>query len=98
MLKGQKTYTQEFKHEAVRLAQTSGKSITQVARDLGISDTSIHQWRKELDEHATEAFSGSGHQTAIEEENRRLKRENDVLRQERDILKKAVGIFSRVQQ
>ena len=41
---------------------------------------------------------GSGHQTAIEEENRRLKRENDVLRQERDILKKAVCIFSRGQQ
>lgn len=60
MPKGQKTYTQEFKHEAVRLAQTSGKSITQVARDLGISDTSIHQWRKELDEHATEAFQGVG--------------------------------------
>jgi transposase len=98
MPKVQKTYTQEFKREAVRLAQTSGKSITQVARDLGISDTSIHQWRKELAEHASEAFPGSGHQTAIEEENRRLKRENDVLRQERDILKKAVGIFSRGQQ
>lgn len=80
MPKGQKTYTQEFKHEAVRLAQTSGKPITQVARDLGISDTRVHQWRKELAEHASEAFPGSGHQTAIEEENRRLKRENEVLR------------------
>ena len=38
----QKTYTAEFKREAVRLAQTSGKSITQVARELGISDTPIH--------------------------------------------------------
>lgn len=98
MQKGQKTYTPEFKREAVRLAQTSGKSITQVARELGISDTSIHQWRKELAEHSSEAFPSSGHQTAIEEENRRLKRENEVLRQERDILKKAVGIFSRGQQ
>jgi transposase len=78
MPKVQKTYTQEFKREAVRLAQTSGKSITQVARDLGISDTSIHQWRKNLAEHASEAFPGSGNQTAIGEENRRLKRENDV--------------------
>jgi transposase len=40
-----KTYTQEFKREAVRLAQTSGKPITQVARELGISDASIHHWR-----------------------------------------------------
>ena len=83
-----KTYTQEFKREAVRLAQTSGKPITQVARELGISDASIHQWRKELAEHGAEAFPGSGHQTALEEENRRLKRELERTRQERDILKK----------
>ena len=48
MAKVQKTYTIEFKREAVRLAQTSGKPIAQVARELGISDTSIHQWRKRL--------------------------------------------------
>jgi transposase len=79
----------------VRLAQTSGKPIAQVACELGISDTSIHQWRKELAEHGKDAFPGSGHQTPLEEENRRLKRENEILRQERDILKKVVSIFSR---
>jgi transposase len=94
MAKGHKTYTQEFKREAVRLAQTSGKLIAQVARELGISDASIHQWRKELAEHGPEAFPGSGHQTALEEENRRLKRELERTRQERDILKKTVSIFS----
>ncbi len=82
-----RTYTQEFKREAVRLAQTSGKPIAQIARELGISDASIHQWRKELAEHGAEAFPGSGHQTALEEENRRLKRELERTRQERDILK-----------
>ena len=75
MTKVQKTYTQEFKREAVHLAQTSGKPIAQVARELGISDTSIHQWRKELAEHGQEAFPGSGHQMAQEEELRRLKRD-----------------------
>ena len=88
MAKVQKVYTKEFKQEAVRLAQTSGKSIAQVARELGISDTSIHQWRRELSEYGKEAFPGKGHQTQLEEENRRLKRENEVLRQEREILKK----------
>jgi transposase-like protein len=43
MQKVQKTYTQEFKREAVRLAQTSGKPIAQVARELGISDSSIQE-------------------------------------------------------
>ena len=75
MTKVQKTYTQEFKREAVHLAQISGKPIAQVAREPGISDTSIHQWRKELAEHGQEAFPGSGHQTAQEEELRRLKRD-----------------------
>jgi transposase len=91
----QKTYTREFKEEAVRLAQTSGKPITQIARELGISNTSIHQWRREVTEHGSEAFPGSGHQTALEEENRRLKRERERAQQERDILKKVVSIFSR---
>jgi len=42
MAKVQKVYTREFKEEAVLLAQSSGKPITQVAREPGISDTSIH--------------------------------------------------------
>jgi transposase len=95
MAKVQKTYTREFKEEVVRLAQTSGKPITQVARELGISDTSIHQWRKELAQHGSEAFPRKGHQTELEEENRRLKRELERVQQERDVLKKVVSIFSR---
>jgi transposase len=95
MAKVQKVYTREFKEQAVQLAQTSGKPITQVARELGISDTSIHQWRKELAQHDKEAFPGSCHQTPLEEENRRLKRELERVQQERDILKKVVSIFSR---
>lgn len=97
MQKVQKTYTAEFKREAVQLAQSSGKPIAQVARELGISDTSIHQWRKELGEHGREAFPGSGHQSAQEEELRRLKRELERTQKERDILKKALAIFSQHQ-
>jgi len=88
MGKIQKVYPRAFKEEAVRLAATSGKSVAPVARELGISDSAIHGWRRELAEHGQEAFSGKGHQTALEEENRRLKRENESLRQECEILKK----------
>ncbi len=95
MAKVQKIYTREFKEEAVRLAQISGKPIAQVARELVISDTSIHQRRKELAQHGKEAFPGSGHQTALEEENRRLKGELERVQQEREILKKVLSIFSR---
>jgi transposase len=43
------------------------------------------KWRKKLAEHGSEAFPGSGHQTAQEEEVRRLKRELEIVKQERDI-------------
>ena len=63
MAKAQKTYAQELKREAVRWAQTSGKPIAQAPRELGISDTSIYQWRKTLAAHGDDAFPGRGHQT-----------------------------------
>jgi transposase len=94
MGKSQPTYTKEFKQQAVTLFQTSGKSKTQIARDLGISDSALSKWCKEFENQGQEAFPGKGRQTAIEEEMKRLKREVEILRQERDILKKAVSIFA----
>ncbi len=88
MGKSQPTYTKEFKQQAVQLVETSGKSKVRIARNLGVSDSALGKWCKEFGEHGEEAFPGKGHQTAIEEENRKLKRENEILRQERDILKK----------
>jgi transposase len=95
MGKQQKIYTREFKVEAVQPVKSSGKPMSQIARELGISDSTLYQWCKHLDDHGEQAFPGSGHQSAQEEEIRRLKRELDVTRQERDILKKVVNIFSR---
>jgi len=97
MQKEQRTFTREFKQEAVQLVQSSNKSKTQIARELGIADSTLHHWCKQFSAHGEQAFPGSGHQTPQEEEIRHLKRENEVLRQERDILKKAIGIFSRAQ-
>lgn len=94
MGKTQPTYTKEFKQQAVHLFETSGKSKTEIARDLGISDSALSKWCKEFGERGEEAFPGKGHQTSIEEENKKLKREIEILRQERDILKKAVSIFA----
>jgi transposase len=98
MQKEQKTYTKEFKIEAVQLLQSSQKSQAQIARELGVADSTLSQWRKDLTDHGHHAFPGSGHQTPLEEENRHLKREVEVLRQEREILKKAISIFSRSQR
>lgn len=90
MGKSQPTYTKEFKQQAVQLFETSGKSKTQISRDLGISDSALSKWCKEFGERGEEAFPGKGHQTSLEEEMKMLKRENEILRQERDILKKLI--------
>lgn len=98
MAKIQKVYTKEFKEEAVKFVQSSGKSTAQIARDLGVSDSAIYQWQKQLVQKGPDAFPGTGHQSEQEEEIRRLKRELEITRQERDILKKVVSIFSREQR
>jgi transposase len=94
MAKARKTYTREFKVEAVRLLDGSGKSQTKVAEELGISHSSLSRWRKKYGLEGEAAFPGRGNLTPDEERIRQLEREIEVLRQERDILKKAVTIFS----
>jgi transposase len=88
MGKHRKTYTRELKSEALRLAETSGRPVTQVERELGLSQGTIAHWRYEVRQNSAEAFPGHGHLLPCEERLRQLKRENAVLRQERNILKK----------
>jgi transposase len=78
-------YPPEFKAEAVQLVRSSGRSIPQIAKDLGISGTSLRNWVKqsEIDQGEREGLT-----TEEREELKRLRRENRVLKQERDFLKK----------
>jgi transposase len=94
MKKQQRFYSREFKLEALRLRETSGKSDGQIERDLGISRGSIYRWKKAFAEEGEQAFPGKGRLAPEQEQIRQLKRENEILRQQRDILKKAVAIFS----
>ena len=95
MAKPQPSYTKEFKQEAVKLVETSNKSKSEIARDLGISDSALSKWCKEFGNNGDNAFPGKGHQSPLEEEIKQLKRENEILRQERDILKKAAAFFAK---
>jgi transposase len=98
MTKTRRIYSREFKLEALRLVETSGKSVRQIERDLGIGKGCLYRWRDEFEAEGQQAFPGQGRLTLEQEELRRLKRENEILRQERDILKKAVAIFSHPSQ
>jgi transposase len=94
MTKTRKQYTREFKMEAVRLLETSGKSAFQIERELGIGKGNLSRWKRKFAADGEQAFPGHGRLTPEQEELRRLKRELEIARQERDILKKAVAIFS----
>lgn len=84
-------YPAEFRAEAVRLVRESGKTMTQIAKDLGISVESLRIWvrRQEIEEGRREGLTADER-----EELRRLRRENRILKQEREILKKAAAFFA----
>ena len=98
MAKKRRTYTREFKLDAIHLAETSDKSIAEIERDLGLSVGQIHHWRRQLANEGKDAFPGKGHLKPQDELIRQLRRENEILRQERDILKKAISVFARAKQ
>jgi transposase len=89
-----KQYSREFKIEALRLLETSGKSAAQLERELGIGTGNLSRWKRQSVREGEDAFPGHGRLTPEQERLRRLERENEILRQERDILKKAIAIFS----
>jgi len=94
MLKKPKVYSLEFKMRAVRLVETSGKSISQIALDLGVADSNLYRWCKQFMRQDNLGMLGIGIHMA-QEEVQQLRVEIETLRQERDALKRTVGIFSR---
>ena len=94
-MKKQRRFNREFKQEAVRLIEESGKSVAEIAADLGVSDNSLYRWRQEFRRDGEQAFPGQGRLKADDEYVRQLEQELKIVKQERDILKKAVSIFSK---
>ncbi|ODB85696.1 transposase [Candidatus Thiodiazotropha endoloripes] len=78
-------YSDEFKREAVSLANQSNVSLKQVAEELGINSGMLGRWRRELGQHGEKALKGQGN--ARDEEMAALKRELARVKKERDFLK-----------
>ncbi len=87
--RSRRTFTPEFKAEAVRLVEASGGNITKVAKELGIYDSTLGNWVRD----ARQA-SAEGPSTAERAEIRELRKELERVTRERDILAKAVAFFS----
>jgi transposase-like protein len=92
-----RSFTKEFKAEAVRLVRegaTVGKSVGKIAKDLDLTETALRAWMKraEIDEGRGPPGALT---TAEREELTRLRRENRVLQMEREILKRAATFFAK---
>jgi transposase len=104
-----RVYTEEFKQDAVRLLERSGRSCSQVAVDLGVSYWTLRNWYKEplmgkrsrkspSRKAAAAPVSGETLEekvTRLERENALLRKENDSLQMDRAILKKAAAFFAK---
>ena len=85
-----KRYEEAFKRQAVEHWLRSGKSGTQIAKELGVSYPSLREWKRRY------AGDAAPQRADLEAENRALRAELGRVREQRDILKKTLGILSEV--
>jgi len=92
--KRRRSFTKEFKLEAVRLMLDAERTGVEVAQNLGIGVKQLYKWKQEYASQAQAAFPGHGKRTAHDEEVWQLKKKLARTVQERDILKKALAYFA----
>lgn len=94
-----RTYSAEFKAEAVKLVKAGNKEVTQIARELEVSRQLLYYWARQSDRRKgkplSDVFPGHGKRTAEQMELDRLRRENAQLRESNEILKKAKAFFAK---
>jgi transposase-like protein len=94
MPKSHAPYPEAFRADAVALVRRSGKSLAEVAADLGVSDESLRKWVQQAKVDAGEGPPGAL-STEEREELRRLRRQVKTLEMEREILRKAAAFFAK---
>ena len=92
-----KTYTREFKIEAVRLMSESDKPSSELAAELGIRRNQLYKWKEQLENKGDKAFPNKLGRPRKENQSDMvtLRQENDRLREDVEILKKAAAYFAR---
>ena len=93
-----KSYSREFKLEAVRLITEMGYSIAEASRNLGIEYSVLRRWKQQLADDPQDAFPGKGRQKDRDQQLRDLQRGLERVIEERGILKKALAYFAEDQK
>jgi len=92
-----KTFTREFKLEAIRLMETSDRPSSEIAMELGIRRNQLYKWRDQLFGKGANAFTRTRGRPRKEDQSEvtNLRQENTRLKEENEILKKAAAYFAR---
>jgi transposase len=91
-----KTYTKQFKEEAVRMMETSERPAAEIAMELGIRRNQLYKWKEQMESKGDKAFSGRGRPKKEDQsEVASLRQENERLKEENEILKKAAAYFAK---
>lgn len=97
MTKKAKTYSAEFKAEAVKKIAENNGNVSATARELGLPMQTLSNWQKKADLGKLKGTNNYAPELiAMHEENKRLKRELKIAQEERDILKKATAYFAKI--
>jgi len=90
-----RSFTAEFKREAVRLLDSPSKPAADLARELGVARNRLYKWKEQLMKRGDGAFPGAGRGSSRSDEVSRLRKELEKVKEERDILKKAAAYFAK---
>ena len=88
-----RSFTEDYKTGAVRLVLDEGKTVAAVARDLGLTESSLRNWVEHARADRTKGKTGLT--SAEREELGRLRKELRIVQEEREILKKAAAFFAK---
>lgn len=95
MGKERRSFSEEFKREAVRRVAAGEHGLSHIARELGIHPSLLQTWRRKYGSNGAAKAAAKPPPMSLEDENRRLRRENAALREDREILKKAAAFFAK---
>ena len=88
-MKSRRKFSREFKQTAIRQL-AGGKSAAEVARALEVHPSDLYRWRRELEEHGAQAFTGAGRKRADDDRVAELERKVGQQTLEIDFLKRAL--------
>jgi transposase-like protein len=97
MSQERRKYSKEFKMEAIRMYENGERSVSEVERELGITQGLLWKWKADLEKRPKkeEAFPGNGKLSDTDARIRQLERENALLKEDKEILKKVLTMYSK---